>query len=352
MSGGIAAPADPIPLQLLDAATDLPPARVPAELGDFLRMLGVPTLVSLAGRDPSRTRVVTTLLHGNEPSGLHAVHAWLRAGTVPAVNVLFFVGAVRTALEPPGFAHRFLPGRIDLNRCWRGPMTGRTGTFAAEVLRRIRAARPESLIDIHNNTGHSPPYGVGPASGPEELALTALFADRFVRNDLHLGTLVEATRDDFPSVTVECGRAGDTVANANAAMGLERYLTIDEIGSSAVANRPVAVYTDPIRVEVRAGVGLAFGEAPVADADFTVDRDIDRHNFERLDPGTPIGWTRPDVERPVVALGPTREDLADRYFAVRDGVLETTQAMIPIMMTTNRRNALDDCLFYAVRREG
>jgi len=343
---------DLIPLQVLKAETDLPAEKIPPKVGDFLQKLGVPTLVSVAGRDPSRTRVVTTLLHGNEPSGLHAVHGWLRSGELPAVNVLFFIGAVRTALVPPGFAHRFLPGRIDLNRCWRGPMTGRTGVFAAEVLRQIRATRPEGLIDIHNNTGHSPAYGVGPASGPEELKLAALFADRFVRNDLALGTLVEATRDDFPSVTVECGRAGDEVANANARTGLERYLTIDDIGTSPIANRPMAVYVDPVRVEVRNGVELAFGESRVLEADFTVARDIDRHNFELIDAGTPIGWIAPEIDRPLVALGHTHEDLADDYFAIRNGVVETTQSLIPIMMTTNRRNALDDCLFYAVRREG
>jgi len=112
----------------------------------------------------------------------------------------------------------------------------------------------------------------------------------------------------------------------------------------------MTVYIDPIRVEIRAGVELAFGEDRIPGADFTIARDIDRHNFEWLDAGAPIGWLGPNVERPLVAVGREHEDISDEYFAARNGVLETRRPLIPIMMTTNRRNALDDCLFYAVRR--
>lgn len=344
-------PAEPISLRVVDRDRDLRPEQIPTDLFAFLEKLNAPTVITSAGRDTSRTRVVSTLLHGNEPSGLQAVHRWLRSGRIPAVNVLFFIAAVRTALEPPGFAHRFLTGRVDLNRCWRGGGTDRTRPFAAEVLRIFRKAAPESLIDIHNNTGHSPPYGVGPAAGPEELKLAALFSDRFVRNDLNLGTLVEATGDAFPSITIECGRAGEEVANENAWIGLERYLSIDRIDESPLVHRPVTVYTDPVRVEIRAGIELAFGDTRITGADFTVARDVDRHNFESLAAGTPIGWLAPHVERPLVAFDHTRKDISDEFFVDRDGVVETRRPLIPIMMTTNRRSALDDCLFYAVRRE-
>jgi hypothetical protein len=347
----LAEPSEPIPLRILERDTALRPEQIPADLREFLKKLDAPTVITVTGRDAARTRVVSTLLHGNEPSGLHAIHHWLRSGDVPAVNVLFFIAAVRTALEPPGFAHRFLTGRVDLNRCWTRPGMGRAERFAAEVLQILRKARPESLIDIHNNTGHSPPYGVGPATGPAELQLAALFSDRFVRNDLDLGTLVEATRDDFPSISIECGRAGDELANENAQVGLERYLAVDRVEEHPLTKRPMAVYADPVRVEIRNGIELAFGDTRIAGADFTIARDIDRHNFELLSAGSPIGWLAPNVDRPLVAVGRAHEDISDEFFSARDGVLATRRPIIPIMMTTNRRSALDDCLFYAVRRD-
>ena len=61
---------------------------------------------SIPGRDSSRTRVLVTLSHGNEPSGVEAVHGWLQAEQVPAVNVVVILGAVQAALlEQIGRAH-------------------------------------------------------------------------------------------------------------------------------------------------------------------------------------------------------------------------------------------------------
>jgi len=338
----------PIPLRVLERETALPKDRIPPTAAEFLELLAEPTLISAKGHDTSRTRIVSTLLHGNEPSGLNAIRNWLSTGRIPAVNTLLFIGAVRTARRPPGFAHRFLPGRIDLNRCWFPPHVGRVGEFAGEVLRLFKEAQPESLIDLHNNTGHNPPYGVSPRVGSEERNLVAYFADRVVHTPLRLGTLVEATQDDFPSVTIECGRSGDPIADATALAGLERYLD-DHRAEHLGANPPsMEVLTNPQRVTVRDGVDLAFGEGPVLDAEFTVARDIDRHNFERLEPGVPIGWLAEGAAWPIEVLGTDGRDLSRELFTLRDTILETRRAITPIMMTTNRRNAIDDCLFYVV----
>src|SRR5678816_135503 len=82
---------------------------------EFLRILRRPTWIRVAGRDRTRTRAVTTLLHGNEPSGTRALHRFLKESREPATNVLALVASVGAALEPPVFAHRTRPGRRDLN---------------------------------------------------------------------------------------------------------------------------------------------------------------------------------------------------------------------------------------------
>jgi len=341
---------DAIPIRVVEREAALRPERIPARVEDFLGLLGGPALISVKGRDTRRTRIVATLLHGNEPSGLRAVHAWLRTGHVPAVNTLIFVAAIRTALTPPGFAHRFLPGRDDLNRCWSPPFEARAGAFAHEVLRLLRESNAESLVDLHNNTGHNPSYGVGPVSGAAELNLVSFFAERFVHSPLQLGTLVEATRHDFPSVTVECGCSGDPVADASALAGLELYLAEECLEERQVGAKRMQVFVDPVRVNLRDGLELAFGDGPVAGADFTVARDLDRHNFERLAREVAIGWLGARGVWPVEALGREGRDLSRDFFDVRDGVLETRRSLIPIMMTSNRSNALADCLFYVVQR--
>ena len=98
------------------------------------------------------------------------------------------------------------------------------------------------------------------------------------------------------------------------------------------------------------GIELAFGEERVAGADLTVAMDIDRHNFERVGAGASIGWLGPRDVWPVEALGEAIRDVSHELFEIRDGELVTRRSLIPIMMTTNRVNALADCLFYVVQK--
>ena len=87
--------------------------NIPERVNEFLQALPGPVAIHLTGRDSSRTRVLVTLSHGNEPSGLEAVHHWLLSGRQPNVNVVIILGAVEAALAEPMFFHRQLPGTRD-----------------------------------------------------------------------------------------------------------------------------------------------------------------------------------------------------------------------------------------------
>jgi hypothetical protein len=312
----------------------------------FLRQLGGPVAIRVAGRDRSRTRIVCTLLHGNEPSGVRALHAWLREGVMPAVDALLLIGNVAAALEPPGFAHRILPGRRDLNRCFLGPFDDAEGRLAGAILEAIRAAAPEALVDVHNNTGHNPAYGVGVEARPRVLALTALFGDRFVESDLRIGALIEAVRD-LPSVTAEVGRSGDPRADAQALVGVRAFLARDPLFTDGPAP-PLRHLVEPMRATLRPGVRVAVADSPVAESELTVSADLDRHNFETLPAGATIGWVANAV-CPLELRDADGRDRAGDYFRVEGGRLLTRRAFGPIMITTDPGIARSDCLFYVAR---
>jgi hypothetical protein len=315
----------------------------------FLAWLGGPALLRVPGRDRRRTRGIATLLHGNEPSGLRALHTWLRRGETPAVDLVCFVGAVAAAREAPGFAHRMLPGRPDLNRCFGPPFAGPEGEIAGEVLRLLREAGCEALVDLHNNTGHNPAYGVATGADAARINLTALFGERLIVSDLRLDTLVEATSGDFPSVTIECGRAGDPEADARARAGLAAYAALEKIETRRVLAPRMAVFEQPVRVRARPDVRLAFAERPVAGADLTLAGDLDRHNFQLLLPGAPVGWVASPERWPLEARGADGAEVSRDWFAVREGLLATRRVAVPIMMTVDPAVARSDCLFYLVR---
>jgi hypothetical protein len=314
---------------------------------EFLRQLGGPTEIRLTGRDSGRARAVSALLHGNEPSSIIAVHRWLRQGRQPAVDISIFVTAVEAALAPPGFALRMLPERRDLNRCFFPTRDDIDGRLAAAMLERLRARRFEALVDLHNNTGRNPPYGIINRPGLERLKLVEMFSDSCcVLSDLRVGALTEAIVDEIPSIAVECGHSADPWAHEIAFRGLERFVGAADLGLMNDLEQPVSMFDRPIRVELRRGMSVAFGRERHEHADLTLRDDIDIHNFRRLDRGTVLGWLRDGVEWPLVARGGDGVEVSRQHFAVRDGALIHDSDLVPIMMTTNAQIALVDCLCY------
>ena len=315
----------------------------------FLAWLGGPAMLRIPGRDRSRARGLATLLHGNEPSGLRALHAWLHRRETPAVDLVCFIGAVDAARKPPGFAHRMLPGRPDLNRCFVPPFSGVEGAIAGDALRLFREAGCDALVDFHNNTGHNPAYGIATAADAAHINLAGLFGTRLIASDLRLGTLTEATSDDFPSLTIECGRAGDPAADACADAGLARYAALDEIETRRVVVSSMSILECPVRVSARPEIRVAFADAPVAGVDLTLAGDLDRHNFQLLMPGVPVGWVADPSHWPLEAAGADGREVSQDWFALREGLLETRRAAMPVMMTVDPTVAKSDCLFYLVR---
>jgi hypothetical protein len=266
------------------------------------------------------------------------------------VNVVVFVGSVRTALEPPGFAHRALPGRLDLNRCFVAPGEGDEPELASEALELLRRAGPDALVDIHNTSGDTPPCGIGPAADIAHINLVSLFADRYVHSDLRIGALVEATQGDFPGVLVECGRAGADAADAVARKGLDEYLALPVIETQHLRRNGMEVLDRMVRVCLSPGTKVVFRDRPVSGVDLTIRDDVDRHNFEALAPGTPLGWVDLSAPWPLQATGADGRDRSRDLFAIRHGVLTTRRETIPIMMTTNAESVANDCLFYLAHR--
>jgi predicted deacylase len=94
----------------------------PHEVGnnhvEFINILKGPTWITIEGKDNSRQRAIVTLLHGNEPSGLKAIHRLLQDKIIPATNLGIFIVSVNAAQLRPYFSHRYLPDEADFNRCF------------------------------------------------------------------------------------------------------------------------------------------------------------------------------------------------------------------------------------------
>ena len=330
-----------------------PVSSIPASVEDFLQQLAVPTLLRLDGVDQGRCRFVVTLLHGNEPSGLKAIHQLLLEGFRPQVTTFVAIVSVSSALAEPLFTHRFLPPLEDMNRLFTSPVAGEQGQLAQALLALIRDHQPEAVIDIHNTSGDGPAFAVCAAEHDCFYDLAPLFTHRLIITDIRLGALMEVMDLGCPILTVECGGANQRLSDYVAIEGLRRFLTASNLAEAASLPKEeklaLDIYRHPVRLELQKGASLCYADTPCEGVDITLPTQIDRRNFGIARVDSPLAWLGPkglDALRLVDARG---QNVIDQYFVARQGKLFPRVTLKLFMVTTTPRIALSDCLMYAVK---
>lgn len=318
--------------------------EIEPRINDFLRALPGPVAIHVAGRDSSRCRVLVTLTHGNEPSGLEAVHRWLLRGETPAVNIVIILGGVAAAAAEPLFFHRMLPGSKDLNRCFNPPFDDDQGQLAEAILEHIREQRPEAVVDLHNTSGSSPAFAVACGDSEPMRALVGLFVQHMILTDLRLGSLMEQSLG-CPVVTIEAGGSSDERAGLVAAAGVTRYFNSEDLFAQL---QPVTLFSHPLRLELSAHSRIEYADRALHDRDITVRWDIEHFNFVVIHPQESLGWLGEDgLSHLLISGGPDKHP-PHEYFRVDNGQLYPRSNMRLFMATTRPDIAASDCLFYFV----
>ncbi|MBY6188657.1 succinylglutamate desuccinylase/aspartoacylase family protein [Marinobacter hydrocarbonoclasticus] len=317
-------------------------------LMEWLNQQDRPCWLSWPGRDPGRHRVVVTLLHGNEPSGLKALWSMMPNPPDCAVTTHFCIANVDAARLEGGFVHRCRPGRADLNRCFGRAGVGPEYELAAAIEERIRALAPEAVVDLHNTSGSGPSFAVTIADTPEHTALAGRFTERMLHTRVRLGALMELSLPGCPVITIECGGAMDPASDEVARAGLVRFLSDDPLLLEDKGAWPLDRLKDPIRVQLAPGRAIGYGNGAIADHDLVLPPYIERMNFGWLDAGTPLGWLGPlGLKALRVSDGIGRPEVGALFYA-DEGLLRLRSPSKLFMITTNPRIALSDCLFYMV----
>ena len=335
----------------------------PEELGDnineFIGILGQPTWITVPGTDRSRCRAISTLLHGNEPSGTFALFHWLKKDDTPPVDIHLFFGNLDAALKTPPFSYRTLPGQRDLNRCFKPPFNDAQGKIARKLLDLLKQHSPEALLDIHNTSGAGPCFAVAINEDTVHKALASLFTQRLVITDLRLGALMELSEseDHIPTVTIECGGSYDHESNRIAQEGLEKFIYQDNVMHYADGDWDMEVLKNPVRLELNAGTIIEYGDCSQQNVQLTpgVDLclpvDIEKHNFGIVTVDTLLGRLGKMGLAALSLKSSTGHVNIEKYFSVSDGYLHPSRPLKLFMITTNPSIAISDCILYAVPLE-
>ena len=316
---------------------------------EFLNKLHGPTHIHISGNDPSRCRAVVTLLHGNEPSGFHAIFDTLKRQIKPVVDIHYFIPSVDAAKQAPGFIYRMLPHQKDLNRCFSTPF-GDTeqDLLAQDLLENLKSFNPESVIDIHNTSGSSPSFGVTTFMDERHDALVSLFTHRTIVTDLPLGSLMEISRSMMPTVTIECGGAQDIASNVMATEGLTKYISYANVLTLEHTDMSLEFFHNPLRLELLEGSDIAYGDHCLMTDGVTLLPEIEDFNFGFVNPDTRLGFVSGELDSNLTVRDARGRERLQDYFRLSDGELYPLRTLKLFMVTTNPEIARKDCLFYLI----
>lgn len=318
---------------------------IPEKLLDFLRMLHGLTVFDIQGADSTRWRVVTTLIHGNEPSGIIACHLWLKGKNIPATNVRILICNPEAAKTTPVLTNRYLAHSDDLNRFFSAPSNdlSEVAERARKICSLVNQVSPEAIVDLHNTSGSSPAFSVATSETPEHLKLAELFSKKLILTQLSVGAIMEQNFN-APIVTIECGGANDRASHQVATNGLHHFFTKEQLFD--LRQPEVSILRHPIRIELVDNASVGFSNHQLSTTDITLRADIEELNQDTTPMDEFIGWCDKGSSLQIKAIDDKGFDQIDNLFINKNGSLFTRKAMQLFMVTTVPEIATKDCLFY------
>jgi hypothetical protein len=329
-------------LKVLD---HVPEGFTAASARNLIRCLPEPTLIHLPGRT-NNPLFLTTLLHGNEETGLLAVQEVLRRQHDRPLHrpLLLFIGNVAAAAQ----GVRTCEGQLDFNRTWPGTPhpDASEAVLLKEVVDYVAAQKPFASIDIHNNTGLNPHYGVVSKLENEHLHLARLFARTVAFSERPLGMQAAAMASICPAVTVECGKTNEPSGTAHAVEFIEACLNLSAFPDHPLQPTDLDLLRTFAIVKVPPEATFSFDGT---DADIRFRGDIEHLNFSEVAPGTAFG-TRASSTRFRLNVETTPDAAASEYFDYAGNEIRLMTPAIPSMLTSNVRAVRLDCLCYLMHR--
>ena len=309
----------------------------------FLLSLTGPTIIDISGPNTTTWYVITTLLHGNEPSGLIALHEWLLTQQEPAVNLRFILCSVEAAAKPPMFTHRFLPEGKDINRCFNRQSKQGYYLRAHLIEQAIHQVSPQLVVDMHNTSGTSPAFCVSAHMHKPHIKLASFFCDHLILSHIALGALMEIHMD-CPIITLECGGSRDVQAKKVAYDAISLLANGVDLASSH--KQPIKIIHHPMRLQLNKGIELAYAQSHQGHEGVTLINTIEQFNYGLCHAGQILGWLDNQGLNNLVLIDENQRNLIEDYFYFEDSKLIAACNFQIFMATCVPEIAQSDCLMY------
>ena len=328
---------------MLNEITSLPDGFLETDHLEMAKLLGSPTLIHLQGKNKSPL-FISTLLHGNEDSGLIALQSFLRkyqSQELPR-SLSIFIGNVDAAAENV----RHLPNQPDYNRTWPGSEHEECNEtqMMLKVVEIMKQRDPFASIDLHNNTGRNPHYGCVNRLSPQYLQLARLFSHTVVYFTTPKGVQSEAFAKLCPAVTLECGKVGELDGIEHASRFIETTIQLEHLPEHIPSD--IDLFHTVARVTISDDIDFSFDGS----GDLTLESSIELYNFKEVSKGTKFARLNTTGPAPLEAWDDNEQDIYDEFFEINDNNIILKKPMMPSMFTKDKEVIRQDCLCYLMER--
>ena len=318
--------------------SECPSGFLDLEPNQLYKVIHGPTIIHLKGKEKNPL-FVSTLLHGNETTGVRALQKLIKhhkENNRPFLrDLVMFIGNVEAAKQNK----RLLESQKDFNRLWDQDLE-----MVRSVKNYVESMRPIAAIDIHNTTGRNPLYACVAEFGERSVSLAQLFSRTLVFFESPTGTITEAMSKICPSITIECGQSDNQMGIEKAYELLESCLHIPEIPQVSSDKQHINIFRSKARIVLPEGASVEFTDAE-SKADYYFSSDWDRWNFSEVEAGTLIGKTN-KAELFLKVLDRNNQDVFNTYFRVEGSDIKAAKKIYPSLLTTDPEIAKEDCLGY------
>jgi len=327
---------------MLNETNHVPDNFLDARAENLHDILKAPTLFHMEGVNP-QPLFISTLLHGNETTGLYAVQRLLkkyRDKPLPRALSLF-IGNIAAAREN----QRSLDSQDDYNRIWPGSHHSDSAEkdMMQIVTNIMRKKKPFASIDIHNNTGKNPHYGCINILNPHGLVLASEFSDIAVYFTDPKGVQSSAFSDFCPAVVLECGQSSDRSGEDHAFTYIEKILQMDSLSSGNSEN--LTLYHTIARVTIPVTVSIGDDSK-----DLCLNPELEDKNFHQIQPGTEFASINSTKNKLITVNSESHEDITDEYTEIKDNRILFKKPITLSMFTTCEKAIRQDCVCYLMEK--
>jgi len=326
----------------------IPSAFLSISHREIKNLFETPTLIHLKGeKDPAL--FISILLHGNEYSGLQIMQELLKKyqttdGYKLPRSIWLFIGNVDAAQ----MGVRLRDGQIDFNRAWPGTPEpdSDTAILIQEVMDRITQDELFASLDLHNNTGQNPPYGCISVVNEKNKYLASFFNHIAMVFQSPKGVSTMAFDELCPAITLECSTPGNEPARKRAFDLIDDLMHMDHFPTKPLPAHDLQLVKNSATIKINANVTFCFedDDNKSSDMDLTVVKNFDHHNFTLLEKNEVFAYSK--VDKPLLVISPNGKDITDDLIQNDNGKLSLKKALMPAMISMDKKIVLQDCLCY------